>query len=429
MNNRAEYIEASILAKIFTPDCKIIFVRVFESDFSDTNQAKFFAICKSHYFAYGQINKSILQDKAKIGNLFDYGTIDMYINSVEDESVDALILELKDFARKREQEKVLRETLKMTSDVTLTSNDITAKLYSNTRQWSDNLEAKTYTMSEVAQELASGIIGERLSIGNPDLDMLYADNGSHKRTTEVCVAYSKTGKTNYACYRTALYLKQGYKGAYITFEGGREMIYNFMLPQIGNTEYGDNLFIIDSCRDLDQTIAKIWELKIVHDIDFVVIDYLQRIPVAGLSYHQELERIVNISPALTSICHQENIFGLILAQPNRPERQKSGWQNFPTTDSIYGSTQIEKDAYIISALFRPAQFRGLTFRNSATKLDAVQMYDNSLAPYHTVSLRVLKQRSGVVQTKTINMLHDDTGLYIPQTPIRYEQSGNWYQTV
>jgi hypothetical protein len=221
MSNRAEYIEASILAKIFTDDCRIIFVRVFESDFSDTNHAKFFTICKSHYFAYGQITKSVLQDKAKLGNLFDYGTIDHYIASVVDESVDALILELKDFARKREQEQILKEITKMTRDITITSNDITSRLYSSTRKWSDNLEAKSYTMNDIALELESGIIGERLRIGEADLDMLYWDNGSHKRTTEVCVAYSKTGKSNYACYRTALYLKQGYRGAYFTFEGGR----------------------------------------------------------------------------------------------------------------------------------------------------------------------------------------------------------------
>jgi len=426
MSNRAEYIEASILAKIFTDDCRIIFVRVFESDFSDTNHAKFFTICKSHYFAYGQITKSVLQDKAKLGNLFDYGTIDHYIASVVDESVDALILELKDFARKREQEQILKEITKMTCDITITSNDITSKLYSSTRKWSDNLEAKSYTMNDIALELESGIIGERLRIGEADLDMLYWDNGSHKRTTEVCVAYSKTGKSNYACYRTALYLKQGYRGAYFTFEGGREMIYDFMKPHI---QRSDDLFIIDSCRDLDQTIAKIWELKIAENIDFVVIDYLQRIPVAGLSQHQELERIVNISPALTSICHQENIFGLILAQPNRPPREKKGWQNFPTTDSIYGSTQIEKDAYIISALFRPAQFSGLVYRNSSLKADAVQMYDGTLAHYHTVSLRVLKQRKGVVQMKTVNMVHTDDGLHIPKNPFRYDNNGNWFQVV
>jgi hypothetical protein len=426
MINRAEYIEASILAKIFTNDCRVIFVRVFDTDFSDESHKRFFSICKSHYFAYGEITKSILQDKAKIGNIFDYGTIDMYINGVDSESIDALILELKDFSRKRDQEKVLAEALKMTRDVTVTSNDITSKIYNNTRKWSDNLEAKSHTMNEIAQELASGIIGERLKIGQPDMDMLYADGGSHKRTTEVCVAYSKTGKSNYACYRTALYLKQGYKGAYITFEGGREMIYGFMKPHI---ESSDSLFIIDSCRDLDQTIAKIWELKIVHDIDFVVVDYIQRIPVSGIPYHQELERIVTVSPALTDICHRENIFGLFLSQPNRPPQNTIGWKNFPTTDSIYGSTQIEKDAYLISALFRPSLIRGLTFRNTTLKTDAVQMYDGTLAPYHTVSLRVLKQRAGVVQTKTINMVHSDEGLKIPINHFRYDNNGNWQQTL
>jgi hypothetical protein len=95
--NRAEYVESSILAKLFTQEVTEILTRVFVDDFHHPSHKKFFEICYVHYFTYGQITKSILQDKAKIGGLFDYGTIDNYILGVSGESTDALIRELKDF--------------------------------------------------------------------------------------------------------------------------------------------------------------------------------------------------------------------------------------------------------------------------------------------------------------------------------------------
>lgn len=408
-SNRAEYVETSLLAKLFTDDVKVVLVRVFSEDFSDTNNKKFFQLCRDHYFQYGQLNPSILKDRAKMGNIFDYGSIELIIKEASTELTDALIKELKDFARKRNQADVFNEARLKAVDPVVSSREITAMIYSKTREWSDELESKTHTLSEVKQEILSGDIGKRLEIGNTDLDDLFEHVGSHYRTTEVCVAYEKHGKTTYACMRSAMYLRMGYKGAYFTFEGGREDIYDSIKPYI---QESDDFYIIDDCQTLDKTIAKIWELKIRHNIDFVVIDYLQRIQVDNLPMHRELERIVTISPALTDICKRENLFGLFLAQPRKPDGRLDGWKGFPSAEEIYGSGQIAKDAYIITGLFRPYFAKNLVVYNEMRNLFGVRMYDNSIAPINTVVLRVLKQRKGIVKTNTVWMKHTDEGLKV-----------------
>lgn len=418
--NRAEYVESSILAKLFTQEVTEILTRVFVDDFSVQSHKKFFQICYVHYFTYGQITKSILQDKAKIGGLFDYGTIDNYILGVADESTDALIRELKDFARKRKQEDVLRKILADTQNVQVTSEQIVDSIYSNLRTWTDTLEPKTYTLSEVKDEIGTDNLGTRLYIGEPELDAIYDTVGSHKRTTEVVLAYEKHGKTTYACMRASMYLKQGYKGAYFTFEGGREDIYYSMQPYMSDS---DNLFIIDNCQTLEATIAKIWELRMRHDIDFIIIDYLQRINVTGIRYHEEVNRIVTISTELTNICQRENIFGLFLAQPRKPSEDLSGWKSFPTAESIYGSGQIAKDAYIITGLYRPRFIKGCLYRNRVTKEYGVESNTGEICHPDSVFLRVLKQRRGITKMQTVQMIHTNNGLNVER--LVYENNGNW----
>lgn len=418
--NRAEYVEASILAKLFTSDCTYILTQVHEDDFANGSHKKFYKICSDHYFKYGQLTKSILQDKAKIGGMFDYGTIDLYIESVSQESIKALIKELKDFARKRLQETALRKILLATQDVNTSSDTINDEIYSKLRTWTDMQEVKAYTLSEVKDEIGDNNLGTRLHIGEPMLDNLYDTVGSHKRTTEVLLAYEKHGKTSYACMRCAQYIKQGYKGAYFTFEGGREDIYYSMQPYMKES---DNLFIIDNCQTLESTVAKIWELKMRYDIDFIVIDYLQRINVTGIRYHEEVSRIVTVSTELTNIVQRENIFGLFLAQPRKPSEDLSGWKSFPTAESIYGSGQIAKDAYIITGLFRPRFAKGLTYRNNVTRLYAVQSHTGEYCHPDSVFLRVLKQRRGITKMETVQMVHTNNGLNVERNV--FDDNGNW----
>jgi replicative DNA helicase len=418
--NRAEYVEASILAKLFTNDAVYILTQVLIDDFSLQAHKKFYSICYDHYFRYGQLTKSILQDKAKIGGIFDYGTIESYIDSVSSESIQALVKELKDFARKRLQEEAMRKILMMTQDVTVSSDSINDEVYQKLRSWTDMQEAKAYTLSEVFDEIGTDTLGTRLHIGEYLLDEMYDTVGSHKRTTEVLMAYEKHGKTSYACMRCANYLKQGYTGAYFTFEGGREDIYYSMKPYI---ERSENLFIIDSCQTLEATVAKIWELKMRYDIDFIVIDYLQRINVTGIRYHEEVGRISTVSTELTNICQRENIFGLFLAQPRKPSEDLSGWKSFPTAESIYGSGQIAKDAYIITGLFRPRFAKGLTYRNTVTKEYAVQNHMGELCHQDSVFLRVLKQRRGITKMDTVQMIHTNNGLNVERRV--FDNNGNW----
>jgi hypothetical protein len=220
--------------------------------------------------------------------------------------------------------------------------------------------------------------------------------------------------------RASMYLKQGYKGAYFTFEGGREDIYYSMQPYMTDS---NNLFIIDSCQTLEATIAKIWELRMRHDIDFIIIDYLQRINVTGIRYHEEVNRIVTISTELTNICQRENIFGLFLAQPRKPSEDLSGWKHFPTAESIYGSGQIAKDAYIITGLYRPRFIKGCLYRNRVTKEYGVESNTGDICHPDSVFLRVLKQRRGITKMQTVQMIHSNKGLNVER--IVYDNNGNW----
>jgi len=255
---------------------------------------------------------------------------------------------------------------------------------------------------------------ERLTIGDPFFDnKMYSKVGSHKGTTEVVFGLTKHGKTRYAKWRTAQYLKQGYKGIYYTAEDRDSSIQDSMWRLLEDKELGENLIIADKSQGVDDltslmNLIRYWNAKI--DIDFVVVDYLQRIPVHEIPFYEEGQRIITCSNNLTDLANQQAFFGLMLAQPHRLEKHRKGWFMEPNIHDLYGSSALEKDAFVATSVFRPNQVESLQVTDEYGELTAVQDASEQNTHRNSVFIRQQIVREGELLTSRYQFIDSDRGL-------------------
>ena len=247
-----------------------------------------------------------------------------------------------------------------------------------------------------------------------DYNGFYDKAGSHKGQTEVIFGHPKHGKTSYCIHRCCEYLKKGYKGLYITMEASYIDIKNKILAQLGsNTDFRDNVLIADrslGARELQTITNMIKSSKIRHNLDFVAVDYLQRIPVKGLSPKDEVQRVMEVSNRLTDIANEYNLFLFLLAQPHRIDKMRRGWNTMPEVYNLYGSGAIEKDAFVATAVFRPGLIEELMVRDgNGYVVNALDFMNN---PVHVNSVYACQKinRESERVSHLLHMVHTDNGL-------------------
>ena len=113
------------------------------------------------------------------------------------------------------------------------------------------------------------------------------------------------------------------------------------------------LYIDDTAgASLTYILSEATKAKKKHDIDFVVIDYLQLIRATAATKVLELEKISN---ELTILSKNLDIPVIALVQLNRSVETRGGDKR-PMLSDIKGSGAIEQDAAIISFLYRPEYY-------------------------------------------------------------------------
>ena len=252
-----------------------------------------------------------------------------------------------------------------------------------------------------------------------DYQGMYDEAGSHKGQTEVIFGHPKHGKSVYAIYRACGYLKAGYRGLYITMEDTYIKIRQRLGQQLGDdTPYLDSMILADrslGTRNLDDVTTFLRYHKIVDKIDFAVIDYLQRIPVKGLSARDEVQKVMEVSNRLTDLANELDLLVLLLAQPHRIEKTRTGWAQFPDVSDLYGSSAIEKDAFLATAVFRPNQVETLcNFDNTTGRILSIRNWDGHSVNPNSVYVRQRLNREGERCRAVLHLIHTNEGLIKPQ---------------
>jgi replicative DNA helicase len=118
------------------------------------------------------------------------------------------------------------------------------------------------------------------------------------------------------------------------------------------------LFIDDSpAINIFELRAKARRLKMQHDIQMIVIDYLQL--MSGTSENRNSNReqeISNISRALKSIAKELDIPVIALSQLNRSVETRGGDKK-PQLSDLRESGAIEQDADMVIFLYRPEYYK------------------------------------------------------------------------
>jgi replicative DNA helicase len=132
----------------------------------------------------------------------------------------------------------------------------------------------------------------------------------------------------------------------------RELKHNYPLAeQVASTYHNQNIFIADTPNsDVHNIVGIIRSAKIRHNIQAVVIDYLQLLTSKARSREEEVGQTARL---LKNLAKELNIPIILLSQLNRA---KQGSDPFPTLRRLRDSGQIEEAADIVWFIYRPEEY-------------------------------------------------------------------------
>jgi replicative DNA helicase len=127
------------------------------------------------------------------------------------------------------------------------------------------------------------------------------------------------------------------------------------------------VFLIDDTPNpaLTHILAEATKAKMQHDIDFVIIDYIQLIKASGASRHLEVGRI---SRELKALARNLNIPVIALAQLSRAVENRPSKR--PQLSDLKESGDIEQDADLVSFLYRP-EYYGIEKDEDGNSLEGI----------------------------------------------------------
>ncbi|MBL4624980.1 MAG: replicative DNA helicase [Flavobacteriales bacterium] len=160
--------------------------------------------------------------------------------------------------------------------------------------------------------------------------------------------------------------------------------------------------------------AKARRLKQKHNIEMIIIDYLQLMTVGGSSGVGNREQeISTISRSIKSIAKELNIPIIALSQLSRAVETRGGSKK-PMLSDLRESGAIEQDADMVMFIYRPSYY------------DLDQDEDGNMIPEDYAELNIAKHRNGSLEsvplkfigkfTKFMDRQSDEFDSFVPITP-------------
>lgn len=213
----------------------------------------------------------------------------------------------------------------------------------------------------------------RLCWGFPDLDdYLHVEPGD----MVVIGGYSSAGKTAFAL-QVAFAIARGRRVGFFSYETSADKLADRTIACQTQTSFSrimaNKLDVEDYGRIKDMgahlggaslelletsgmTVSGIGACAMAYHYDVIVVDYLQKIPVAKAGRAMnDFERVSQVSSDLQQLGRTTGKVIIALSQLSRPEKRKDGTIPPPTMSSLRQSGQIEQDADVVLLLYKEYQ--------------------------------------------------------------------------
>ena len=154
--------------------------------------------------------------------------------------------------------------------------------------------------------------------------------------------------------------------------------------------------------------AKCRRLKKLHDIQLIIIDYLQLMSGTAESRGNREQEVSNISRALKGMAKELNIPIIALSQLNRSVELRTGNKR-PQLSDLRESGAIEQDADLVIFIHRPEKY-GLDtddYGNSLKGIAEIIVAKHRNGPIGDVSLRFRDEFAKFSDLEAISPLYDD----------------------
>ncbi len=262
----------------------------------------------------------------------------------------------------------------------------------------------------------------RLLTGIPLWDNYYFKKGGQRRgQVEFIMAHSGHGKTQFSGYRAAELSRAGNHIAWFQLEDIEESVIDIAKQNLGfDFEEKEGLWhITDQANYIEDIVEECRMLKRLGQLDVVVIDYIQLVDAHGYKPGMEREKMSFISKKLTRMAKDLRCYVMVTSQLRRPEDSKSGWSTFPRVRDMKETSQLEQDAFVITAVFRPNAEPSLVHDN-----DQVKWWDHSTVlpsyrPKDTIAVKCLKNRRQPLDHKVIELQHTFSGIKLLDNQIKH----------
>lgn len=121
--------------------------------------------------------------------------------------------------------------------------------------------------------------------------------------------------------------------------------------------YNTKIFLDDSPGlSVFELCSKARKLKREHDIDCIIIDYLQLLNASGMNFGNREQEVSTISRSLKALAKELNLPVIALSQLNRGVEGRTGNDKRPQLSDLRESGAIEQDADIVILLHRPEYY-------------------------------------------------------------------------
>lgn len=206
-------------------------------------------------------------------------------------------------------------------------------------------------------------------------------NGFQRKRKYAIGGLKKTGKSRFALWLVARLLRQGLGGIVFSLEMDETDIHNCILCSrtgvdsgvIGTSrlspgeravlieemaKYREEPLYIDTKRGIDPSYVRavIRRRKLRQPVDFVMVDYIQRMKIKGLQRREEVEQC---AMGLADIFAEEDVVGLELSQLSGRAEERGGKQKAPPIYAMFKESQaVVESADVVIGLDDPDRGNG-----------------------------------------------------------------------